>query len=129
MLLTRSTLLTSRQVAKLQTVLADEEHAAVEVTHAVYQALVAAYDEPDPKAARNSMDKVLCSFRTGLPKGLDELAQLGRGLWKRRREILAYFFAGASDGPVEAINGRLEHLRDTALGTNASMHSETGSAS
>ena len=37
-------------------------------------------------------------------------------MWKRRAEILAYFDTGASNGPVEAINGRLEHLRGIALG-------------
>ena len=29
---------------------------------------------------------------------------------------MAYFDIGASNGPVEAINGRLEHLRGIALG-------------
>ena len=52
----------------------------------------------------------------GLPKGLDELAQLGRTLWRRRKDVLGYFDIGASNGPVEAINGRLEHLRGIALG-------------
>ena len=41
-------------------------------------------------------------------QSLRELAQLGRSLWKRRKEILAYFDTGASNGPVEAINGRLD---------------------
>ena len=35
---------------------------------------------------------------------------------KRHREILAYFDVGASNGPVEASGGRLEHLRGIALG-------------
>ena len=52
----------------------------------------------------------------GQGAGLLELAQLGRSLWARRAEILAYFDTGASNGPVEAINGRLEHLRGIALG-------------
>ncbi|CAM4134688.1 hypothetical protein FRC0043_02362 [Corynebacterium belfantii] len=30
--------------------------------------------------------------------------------------MLAYFDIGASNGPVAAINGRLEHLRGIALG-------------
>ncbi len=62
------------------------------------------------------MFKCLTRIRTGLPKGLEELAQLGRSLWRRRHEILAYFDVGVSNGPVEAINGRLEHLRGIALG-------------
>ena len=56
------------------------------------------------------------SIRKDLPRGVKELKQLGRTMWKRRKEILAYFDVGASNGPVEAINGRLEHLRGIALG-------------
>ena len=62
------------------------------------------------------MYKLLRSIRSGVPTELPELAQLGRSLLKRHREILAYFDVGASNGPVEAINGRLEHLRRIALG-------------
>lgn len=39
---------------------------------------------------------------------LPELVQIGRTLWKRGREILAYFDTGTRNGPVEAINGRRE---------------------
>ena len=56
------------------------------------------------------------------PKKLPELAQLGRSLWKRRRAILSYFDVGASNGPVEAINGRLERLRGIALGFRNLKH-------
>ena len=62
------------------------------------------------------MEELIRSLRSDVPKGLDEIAQLGRTLWKRRQDILAYFDIGASNGPVEAINGRLEHLRGIALG-------------
>lgn len=57
------------------------------------------------------MGRVIDTLRKGLPAGLEELAQLGRALWRRRADILAYFDLGASNGPVEArLNGRLEHL-------------------
>jgi len=68
------------------------------------------------------MYKLLKSIRAGVPKELVELAQLGRSLWKRHREILAYFDVGASNGPVEVINGRLEHLRGSALGFRNLKH-------
>ena len=55
-------------------------------------------------------------MRTGLPTGLAELATLGRTLQRRRNDILAYFTHRASNGPTEAINGRLEALRRNALG-------------
>jgi len=53
----------------------------------------------------------------GVPKPLTELITLGRTLKKRSADVLAYFDRpGASNGPTEAINGRLEHLRGSALG-------------
>lgn len=116
-ILTRNELLTGKQKAKLATALAAHDaHAAVEVTACYYQDLIATYAHPDRRAGKLAMFKCLKRIRTGLPKGLEELAQLGRSLWKRRREILAYFDVGVSNGPVEAINGRLEHLRGIALG-------------
>ena len=48
--------------------------------------------------------------------GFAEIAQLGRTMNKRRKDILTYFDHEASNGPVEAINGRLEFLRGIALG-------------
>jgi hypothetical protein len=51
-----------------------------------------------------------------VPAGLEELATLGRTLHRRRADVLAYFTHRASNGPTEAINGRLEALRRNALG-------------
>ncbi|OQZ91063.1 ISL3 family transposase, partial [Mycolicibacter algericus DSM 45454] len=91
-LLTRTELLTDKQKAKLgKAIAAHDAHAAVEVTACYYQDLIAAYANPDRRAGKLAMFKCLKRIRSGLPKGLDELAQLGRSLWKRRREILAYF--------------------------------------
>ncbi|MBS9536272.1 ISL3 family transposase [Mycobacterium sp. M1] len=116
-LLTRPDLLTDKQKAKLDKALAAHDaHVAVEVTACFYQDLIAAYADPDRRSGKLAMFKCLKRIRTGVPKGLEELAQLGRSLWKRHREILAYFDVGISNGPVEAINGRLEHLRGIALG-------------
>ena len=52
-----------------------------------------------------------------MPAALTEVITLGRTLNKRAADILAYFDRpGTSNGPTEAINGRLEHLRGSALG-------------
>jgi len=51
-----------------------------------------------------------------IPRPLRELATLGRALHRRRDDVLAYFTHRASNGPTEAINGRLEALRRNALG-------------
>jgi transposase len=62
------------------------------------------------------MTRLIDAIRRGVPAGLEELAQLGRTLWRRRADILAFFDHHASNGPTEAINGRLEALRRNALG-------------
>ncbi len=54
---------------------------------------------------------------TVVPAALTEITTLGRTLKRRSGDVLAYFeHPGMSNGPTEAINGRLEHLRGTALG-------------
>ena len=48
---------------------------------------------------------------------MSEVITLGRTLNRRADDVLAYFYRpGTSNGPTEAINGRLEHLRGSALG-------------
>lgn len=62
-------------------------------------------------------------FTEGVPKELKELITLGRTLKRRALDVLAYFdHPGISNGPTEAINGRLEHLRGTALGFRNLAH-------
>ncbi len=115
-LLTRMDLLTDKQARRLGAMLADERHEPIEAFYLAYQDLIDAYGNPDRRAGKIAMIKTFKAIRTGVPKWLSELASLRRSLWKRRREILAYFDVGVSNGAVEAINGRLEHLRGIALG-------------
>jgi hypothetical protein len=80
-------------------------------------ALTAAYRHPDPAVGRELMVKLVESLSAGVPMPLVEIAKLGRTLSKRAADVLAYFDrTGTSNGPTEAINGRLEHLRGSALG-------------
>ena len=52
-----------------------------------------------------------------VPADLTEIRLLGRTLKQRANDVLAYFQRpGTSNGPTEALNGRLEHLRGSALG-------------
>ena len=116
-LLTRTDYLTERQKQRLDMLWAtDDDYVALEVTWMFYQDVIQAYGHPKNSEGKKLMDRIINTLRKGLPKGLEELAQLGRTLWRRREDVLAYFDIGASNGPVEAINGRLEHLRGIALG-------------
>ena len=109
--------LTERQKQRLNLLWAtDDDYVALQVTWAFYQDVIGAYGHPDTSRGKKLMSRVIDALRQGLPAGLEELAQLGRTLRRRRHDILAYFDVGASNGPVEAINGRLEHLRGIALG-------------
>jgi len=59
----------------------------------------------------------------GVPTALTEIVTLGRTLKRQSRDILAYFdHPHTSNGPTEAINGRLEHLRGIALGFRNLTH-------
>lgn len=117
-LLTRRSLLTARQADRLARIFTErDEHVAIEVTYLLYQQIIDAYQHPNAAVGKKKMTTVIDSLRRQVPDGLEELAELGRTLWRRRVPILAFFDrGGASNGPVEAINGRLEHLRGIALG-------------
>ncbi len=72
-------------------------------------------------AGRELMVGLIESLSAGVPRPLVEIAKLGRTLSKRAADILAYFDRpGTSNGPTEAINGRLEHLRGSALASATS---------
>lgn len=80
---------------------ADEAHLAVEVTWAIYQDIVAAYRNPDRRAAKAALSKTLASLRGGgLPAALSELIRLGRTLNRRAGDVLAYCDrSGTSNAP------------------------------
>jgi transposase len=113
---TRLQLLSTRQYARLNSVFDAEEHIAVKVASLIYQKIIAAYADPNRRRGKKAMTTLIESLRRGVPTGLEEIAQLGRTLWRRRNDILAFFDHHASNGPTEAINGRLEALRRNALG-------------
>jgi transposase len=114
---TGTDLLTDKQRTRLDELFADEDHLPVEVTWCVYQQIIAAYRHPDKTAGRDLLARLITSIATAVPAGLDEITTLGRTLDKRATDILAFFDRpGTSNGPTEAINGRLEHLRGIALG-------------
>ena len=114
---TGADLLTDRQHERLTALFAVDEHVQVECTWGIYQRMIAAYRHPDRTQGHDLMSAVIASISTGVPKALTEITTLGRTLAKRSADVLAYFDRpGTSNGPTEAINGRLEHLRGSALG-------------
>ncbi|QBJ20475.1 ISL3 family transposase [Kocuria marina subsp. indica] len=116
-------LLTARQKTRLETLFAGDDHVEVETTWGIYQKMIAAYREPDRATGRIRMQAVIDAVGSGVPAALKEVIVLGRTLNKRAADILAYFDRpGTSNGPTEALNGRLEHLRGSALGFRNLVH-------
>jgi len=110
-------LLTDKQAAGLTALFADDAHVEVEATWGIYQRMIAAYRHEDRRRGRELMVKLIDTISTGVPNALVEVTTLGHTLKKRAADVLAYFDRpGTSNGPTEAINGRLEHLRGSALG-------------
>ena len=117
-------LLKQYQLAGLEDVFDQHpDHLAVEVTWDAYQRAVAAYRHQDPARGKKIFEAVIAKLATGVPKDLPELITLGRTVKRRSADILAFFdHPGTSNGPSEAINGRLEHLRGSALGFRNITH-------
>ncbi|ETZ54999.1 transposase family protein [Mycobacterium sp. MAC_011194_8550] len=105
---TRLQLLSPRQYTRLTEVLDGDDHLAVKVAWLIYQKIIAAYADPNRRHGKKAMTRLIESIRRGVPAGLEEIAQLGRTLSRRRADILAFFDHHVSNGPTEAINGRLE---------------------
>jgi transposase len=72
---------------------------------------------PGRARGRELIVRLIESLSQGVPATPTEIITLGRTLTKRVADVLAYFDRpGTSNGPTEAIKGRLEHLRGSALG-------------
>lgn len=98
-------------------------HVEVEATWGVYQRMIAAYRDKDRHKGREQMSQLIEALSRGVPEALTEVVTLGRTLQRRADDVLAYFDRpGTSNGPTEAINGRLEHLRGSALGFRNLRH-------
>src|SRR5699024_733430 len=78
----------------------------------VHPQLATAHRDADPSRGKQLVGQLLDSPGDGVPAALSERRKLGRTLKRRAADVLAYFDRpGTSNGPTEAINGRLEHLR------------------
>ena len=122
-LLTGAGLLTDKQQARLETLFNDNRHAEVEATWGIYQDVITAYRESERGLGKFFLQHTIDRIATGLPTGLVEVRKLARTLKQCASDILGYFDRpGTSNGPTEAINGRLEHLRGTALGFRNLTH-------
>ena len=111
-------LLTEKQTARLEALFAVEEHVEVEATWGIYQRMIGAYRHPDrtrgsrAHAGRHRRPQPRRADRVdrATTAGPDPASSGPRTCWPTSTT------PGTSNGPTEAINGRLEHLRGSALG-------------
>ena len=117
LLLTRNRLLQGAAATKVDQVLTDPKYAGLARIWSIYQAIIAAYKNPNKRKGRTKLANIIDALNTEVTRGLPELRSLARTLRHRRNDTLAYFtHPHSSNGPTEAINGHLEHLRGIALG-------------
>ena len=123
LLLTGKAFLTEKQQARLQILFADARHKDVHQLWKVYQELLKAYRHSNRGFGRRRLRRLIDLISQRVPARLAELRKLGYTLHRRRDDVLAYFdYPRTSNGPTEAINGRLEHLRGSALGFRNLAH-------
>ena len=116
-LLTGAAFLNEKHQSSIETLFADERHLEVAAIWGVYQDMITAYREQDRGLGRFFLEHTINRISEGVPTEMIEIRKLARTLKHRAVDILSYFdHPGTSNGPTEAINGRLEHLRGTALG-------------
>ena len=93
------------------------------MTWGTYQRMITAYHEPD-RTRGPDLTPGTCPHEHAervpqrrRPTRADRAHPFGRTQTKRALDVLAYVDRpGTSNGPTEAINGRLEHLRGSAVG-------------
>ena len=82
-----------------------------------YQKIIACYAEPDRRKARGMMHELVDSINARPRQRARRTDDPGAHPQTPPADVLAYFdHEFSSNGPTEAVNGRLEHLRGIALG-------------
>ena len=115
--------LTDKQTTRITALFATDDRVQVEATWGIYQRMITASRHPDRATGRALMAKLIAWVSSAVPAALTEVITLGRTPKQRAADVLAYFEPpGTSNGPTEAINGSLEHLRGSALGFRTLTH-------
>jgi transposase len=114
--LTTEHLLTDKQRRRLEELFDFDDYARLQETWNYYQQVISCYNNPSKQAAKKAMSMLIDTLVGMKDAGIAEIEQLGQTMNKRRKDVLAYFDYKVSNGPVEAINARLEFLRGIALG-------------
>lgn len=109
-LLTGTDILTDTSQARLDALFACPDHADVHATWRIYQDLLAAYRDRDPRRGKNTLRQLITTLtRPGLPHTCIELARMGTTFTRRAGDILAYFDdPHTSNGPFNTYAASLK---------------------
>ncbi|WP_243896330.1 transposase [Actinomyces bowdenii] len=100
------------QAQRLEELFTHERHAAVQATWGIDQRPIQAYRHQDRGLGRFLMQRAIDSLARPIPAGLEEITALAKTLTSRSQGILAHFERPHTpNGPIQAVGGRLEHLR------------------
>ena len=99
--LTGAGLLTNTQTERLETLFADDLHAAVQASWGVYQHLIQAYRTEEAGLGKYLTQQLIDSLKQATPEGLEEIHTLARTPISRSQDVLAYFdHPRTSNGPT-----------------------------
>lgn len=99
--LTGAGLLTDTQTERLETLFADDRHAAVQASWGVYQHLIQAYRTEEAGLGKYLTQRLIDSLKQAIPEGLEEIQTLARTPISRSQDVLAYFDRPrTSNGPT-----------------------------
>ncbi len=118
----RTQLLSARQCDRLTSVLDADEHSGQGGARDLSEDHRLAYADPDRRRGKRALAAVIDSIRRGMPAGLEEIAQLGRTLWRRREDILAFFDHHASTDPPKPSSADWKPCARNALGFRNPTH-------
>ena len=76
-------LLTDAQAERLETLFADDRHAAVQASWGVYQRLIQAYRTEDPSLGKYLMQRLIDSLKQAIPNGPEEITTLAKTMTER----------------------------------------------
>ena len=98
---TGADLLTDTQTERLETLFADDRHAAVQASWGVYQHLIQAYRTDEAGLGKYLTQQLIDSLKQAIPEGLEEIHTLARTPISRSQDVLAYFDRPrTSNGPT-----------------------------
>ena len=93
-------LLTDAQAERLETLFADDRHAAVQAAWGVYQRLIQAYRAEEAGLGKYLMQRLIDSLKQAVPNGLEEIQAPGKNPDRKSPDTHRGLFTASVEGSV-----------------------------